>query len=244
MQQLPASFQKVLDVDVMPIITDDGEMFRHLIDDLLLDIFCGLTVIVEHRHDEPLVCLTTQHRIIVVKLGDRDQIKNLRAVLKRKEFTFFVMNGAKAADILRSYNIKVKNMLDLTTFDIHITLRTYFTERIPPRGKYFLSDIRECIKVKPLNYIKLAEKWLDIRLDKCSEDDFKLLAQDCFDACACDVIIKTAALTRALGIRMLEDFEKHSYARTNQILAFGARASDDAMEAFRRGENSWDCLYY
>lgn len=239
----PARVQQVLCIDSMPVIKYDVERIFDLAEDLVHDQYCGLTIIRDSQQIGSFVCLTTSQSIVVMKLADRYHVKHLKALLKKKEFTFFVMHGAMVADTLDNYGIRVRNFIDLTTFDIHIKLRTHFTERVPLRGKYYFSHVRESVRITPLNYRKLADKWLDVKIDICSADDYKSLESEDLDVRACNVIRKAAALTRAIGLRMWEHFDKLHQSRRDQIFAFGVRAPDDIIEAYRRGgEETWDHL--
>lgn len=241
----PLALQQVLEwkeEQPMPVIYYEKSHLEKLIRNLIMDQSCGITVI-KRPQSKPIVCFTTKQNIVVMDLCDNTHIDHMRSILKKGEFIFFVMHGTTTADLLKGHGIHIKNFVDLVTFDIHIRLRTHFLERAPVKGKYFLTYIHQDIKIEPADYKRLAEKWMDFRLDDNDGRDYSLLERQPFDIKAENVIRKSAALTRAIGNRMWDEFDKMHQSRKNQIFSLGIEATNVVMEEYRRTEDpSWDHL--
>lgn len=230
---------------------DDMEIINFLVipldktfarDDLIDSQHIGLTLI---KGSELIVSLTSMKRIYLFGFRDEQHVKFLKKLFKKDDLIFHVYDGAKIGYLFDRYlNIRLSdypNMFDLISLDYQIRLDMTRKESDNVHTGNFTSErIAANGRPRQFNLEEMISKWFGTDLPNFEpqieeREAIKILP---YNTEAENYIRKEAALLRALGMELYESYEKMIDKKSEALLSFGIRASDDTRESYLRDNDN------
>ena len=231
----------VLGIENLRVDVYDGIQQVEILRDCLESESVGITCIQCVTNAHILVCLTTEKWIHVFKLWKEGHVDSLRSILEHDGLRFFIYKGSTSTYHLRNmYAIELGHSLDLSTIDIYISLRRNALNALSnctPIREFYEGKLNLPFRDK----VKLAENWLNIKLHGYPVKDKSILIEECYDETTELVIKKSAGLTRAIGLRMLESIDEMMSQDSANIYGYAIYASDeDWTEYENQADNSYN----
>lgn len=184
------------------------------------------------------ICFTTKNNIFYFDAGDNQQVKFVDRQLRKKGLRFYVLNGPLDSRSLKKFlNIQLTDQIDLVSLDLYLTVKEDLA-RQNVRSLFNVAFLHDEIQPKQLSYQELVLKYFHNfganRLDlEISSRDIEHIKNSPGGQLAKNIIKKRAALTRALALTMMREYDRSKEVSSQQIFSL-AKKTDEQKEDFDR----------
>lgn len=218
-------------LDQMPVIFYEESCHTEIESDCQRSIHIGMTHIRLALDKIFLVCLATMDKIYVLNLKLTDQLQFFRQ-LSEQDLKFYSIRGDLANNrLLELAAIELHNLIDLTAFDIFLTMRKNSLTVLKSLSKEYTARVIDEHGLVYRDKYDLIKHWLGVsvsrkkRQDELTENNF--IRDAPHSEAARNVIRARSCFNRALALRMNEDFKKLATLDTNNLYSFAVDINDE-----------------
>lgn len=243
---MPDDVKRALDCRHMPVIFYEEKLRSQVYDYCKDSHLIGLTQIRLGPAKHILICMTTQHYIIVFEMLQKSHVEMVKYLTtKESDLEFSTIRGQfMYLSLLMEFGIKLRNTTDLLAFDIFLSMRKCCLVGAIP-GEYAMQRLLELPEwIRFRNRNELLESWLDVKLppkDTALEKiETQVIKEQPTSVAAKNVIRKRSCFTRSLALKMMEQFDKITYQDVENLYTFAHKVKGERyVEYHNLGDNSY-----
>lgn len=220
--------------DIEVVLLEDN--FKKVIRDVTNSKDIGLSVVKTKEYELLAICLTTKDKIYVLRPHYKPHLNLFNDFLKETKLKILIPDGTKVADILyRSCKVTLMKQIDLSAMHVQMSIRHLNRANLGQNSMFSITHIQENIKPKIRKFKDLISYWLHLEVDlKLTEEEIEAVKLSPLNELAKNGIKKRACLVRALGMEMVNQFEKFKFQESYSLYSLAVRAPDDLREDFER----------